>query len=161
VRVAPVVSGDHRLRERLRGTFAPLARASESPMAMACLRLVTFRPPRVVRDPRFRRRMALLTIDPALVPYFRRLADFLRPVLARLLVRLLMRLLVRAVVRLVVRLAVRFVVRLAVRRRAPERAVVRARFRVDVVRFRPVLRDDFRALFRVLVRAAMRTSPER
>jgi hypothetical protein len=35
---------------RLRGTFAPLLRASDRPMAMACLRLLTFRPDRPLRS---------------------------------------------------------------------------------------------------------------
>jgi len=57
--------GDFRLRElrRLRfgfgGTFAPCFRASESPMATACVRLVTFRPLRpLLSVPRLRRRIA-------------------------------------------------------------------------------------------------------
>src|ERR1700687_3739221 len=63
-----------------RGTLAPFLRASESPMAMACLRLFT-RPPlpplpeRSV--PRFLRRIALATVLPAALPYLR-----LEPVLA-------------------------------------------------------------------------------
>lgn len=56
------------------GTFAPFSRASDSPMAMACFRLLTvpplpFFPERSV--PRFMRRMALATDFPALFPYLR------------------------------------------------------------------------------------------
>src|SRR5205823_14844308 len=56
------------------GTLAPFFRASESPMAMACFRLLT-RPPlpplpeRSV--PRFFRRIALATVLPAALPYLR------------------------------------------------------------------------------------------
>lgn len=62
------------------GTLAPFFRASERPMAMACLRLVTLPPlpPFPERSlPRFSRRMALATLFPAALPYFRVL-DFLR-----------------------------------------------------------------------------------
>lgn len=59
---------------RLRGTLAPFFRASESPIAIACFRLVT-RPPRPPlperRVPRFSRRMALSTLLPAALPYLR------------------------------------------------------------------------------------------
>jgi hypothetical protein len=64
---------------RLDGTFAPFSRASASPIAIACLRLVTVPPcPALPRFsvPRFRRSIALLTDFPALRPY-------LRPPLAR------------------------------------------------------------------------------
>lgn len=45
---------DQLRRPRLAGTFAPLRRASESPMAMACLGLVTFLPEAPDRSsPRF------------------------------------------------------------------------------------------------------------
>jgi hypothetical protein len=44
-----------------RGTFAPFFRASESPMAIACLRLFTFLPLPLFSVPRFRRRIALPT----------------------------------------------------------------------------------------------------
>ena len=56
---------------RARGTFAPLRRASDNPIAMACLRLVTRLPDRPDRsDPRLRSRMARATICDALRPYF-------------------------------------------------------------------------------------------
>src|SRR2546423_15301042 len=58
----------------LRGTLAPFARASDSPMAIACLRLFTFPPlpPRPERSvPFFRRRIALSTRLLADFPYFR------------------------------------------------------------------------------------------
>jgi hypothetical protein len=58
-----------RLRDRLRGTFAPLLRASLKPIAMACLRLVTRRPELLFNVPRFRRCIADLTRRPALLPY--------------------------------------------------------------------------------------------
>ena len=55
---------------RLRGTFAPERRASDSPMAMACLRLVTFRPERPLRSvPALRSCRARFTFAPALRPY--------------------------------------------------------------------------------------------
>jgi hypothetical protein len=45
-----------------RGTLAPARRASESPMAIACLRLVTFFPERpLFKVPRLRSCIALLT----------------------------------------------------------------------------------------------------
>jgi hypothetical protein len=56
----------------LAGTFFPAARASESPMAMACLRLFTFfleRPDRNV--PVFRSCITFLTVEPTLRPYLR------------------------------------------------------------------------------------------
>jgi hypothetical protein len=64
---------------RFDGTFAPFSRASDSPIAIACLRLVTVPPcPALPRFsvPAFRRCIALLTDFPALRPY-------LRPPLAR------------------------------------------------------------------------------
>jgi hypothetical protein len=64
-----------------RGTLAPFFRASESPIAMACLRLVTlppFPPGPERKVPRFFRRMALSTVFPAALPYFRR-DDFFFP----------------------------------------------------------------------------------
>jgi hypothetical protein len=58
----------------LRGTFAPFSRASDSPIAMACLRLLTVPPlppfP-LLRVPRLRRFIALFTLLPAASPYFR------------------------------------------------------------------------------------------
>jgi hypothetical protein len=57
------------------GTFAPFFRASESPIAIACSRLFTLPPwpdfPRR-RVPRLRRRIALLTLLLAPLPYRRR-----------------------------------------------------------------------------------------
>jgi hypothetical protein len=50
------------------GTFAPFSRASESPIAMACLRLLTFLPLLLFNVPRLRRRMALLTVFFAPLP---------------------------------------------------------------------------------------------
>jgi hypothetical protein len=64
---------------RLRGTFAPFFRASESPIAMACLRLFTVPPlpPRpLLRVPFFRRRIALSTRFDADFPYRRPLDRF-------------------------------------------------------------------------------------
>src|SRR5438445_3005045 len=53
------------------GTFAPDLRASESPMAMACLRLVTFFPDRPDFSlPCFFSRIARSTFSPAFLPYF-------------------------------------------------------------------------------------------
>ena len=66
----------------LRGTFAPFFRASDSPIAIACLRLLTLppRPPFPRRSvPLFRWRIALSTPLLAPLPY-RRLLD-LREVL--------------------------------------------------------------------------------
>ena len=56
---------------RLRGTFAPFERASESPIAIACLRLFTFRPLPLLRVPFLRRRIALPTRFDAAFPYLR------------------------------------------------------------------------------------------
>src|ERR1700740_3304167 len=56
------------------GTLAPFLRASESPMAIACLRLLTLPPlpPRPdFRVPRFFLRIALATRLPAAFPYLR------------------------------------------------------------------------------------------
>ena len=61
------------------GTLAPFLRASDSPMAMACFRLLTLPPlpPLPERSvPRFLRRIALFTVLPAALPYLRR-PDFL------------------------------------------------------------------------------------
>src|SRR5262245_29479822 len=58
------------LRRRF-GTFAPERRASESPIAIACLRLVTFRPERPLRSvPRLRSRMTFSTFFDAFLLYF-------------------------------------------------------------------------------------------
>jgi hypothetical protein len=48
-------------RELFFGTFAPFSRASESPIAIACLRLFTFFPEPLLSVPRFFLRMALST----------------------------------------------------------------------------------------------------
>jgi hypothetical protein len=59
---------------RLLGTFAPFSRASERPIAIACLRLETLPPwPALPRFsvPLLRRRIALSTDLPAALPYFR------------------------------------------------------------------------------------------
>src|SRR5579864_3367336 len=56
------------------GTMAPFLRASERPIAIACLRLVTLPPlpPRPERRvPRFLRRRALATVFPAALLYLR------------------------------------------------------------------------------------------
>ncbi len=53
--------------ERL-GTFAPFSRASFRPIAIACFRLLTFRPLPLFSGPRLRRRIALSTDLPALRP---------------------------------------------------------------------------------------------
>jgi hypothetical protein len=64
---------------RLRGTFAPFARASERPIAMACLRLFTvppFPPGPLFSVPFFFRRIALSTRFDAAFPYLRPLDRF-------------------------------------------------------------------------------------
>jgi hypothetical protein len=72
------------LREELLlrfGTLAPFFRASESPIAIACLRLFTFPPwPLLPRFnvPCLRRRIALSTLFCARRPYFRPPLDFRR-----------------------------------------------------------------------------------
>ncbi|HEY8310667.1 MAG TPA: hypothetical protein VIG47_08925, partial [Gemmatimonadaceae bacterium] len=55
---------------RLRGVFSPFSLASLIPIAIACLRLVTLRPPRVLSVPCLRRRIALPTVALALLLYF-------------------------------------------------------------------------------------------
>ncbi len=59
-------------RARFRGgTFAPARRASDSPIAIACLRLVTFLPDRPLRScPCLRSRITLATFRDAFLPYF-------------------------------------------------------------------------------------------
>jgi len=53
------------------GTFPPSRRASDNPMAMACLRLVTLRPELPLRNvPSLRSCIARLTFACALLPYF-------------------------------------------------------------------------------------------
>src|SRR5688572_16404959 len=55
----------------LRGTFAPALRACDNPIAMACLRLLTFLPERpLVSVPRFRSCIAFSTFSEAFLPYF-------------------------------------------------------------------------------------------
>lgn len=54
------------------GTFAPSRRASDRPIAIACLRLVTFFPERPERSPpRFISCIARWTFFPAFLPYLR------------------------------------------------------------------------------------------
>jgi hypothetical protein len=56
---------------RFGATFAPERRASESPIAIACLRVVTLRPERPERSwPRFISCIAAPTLRPAFFPYF-------------------------------------------------------------------------------------------
>jgi hypothetical protein len=57
------------------GTFAPFLRASDKPIAIACLRLFTVPPLPDFSVPDFLRRMALLTLLAAASPYLRPL-DF-------------------------------------------------------------------------------------
>src|SRR5882762_7951687 len=62
------------------GTLAPFSRASDNPIAIACLRLVTLPPLPALperRVPFFLRRMALATVLPAALPYL--LPDFFLP----------------------------------------------------------------------------------
>lgn len=61
------------------GTFAPALRASDSPIAIACFRLVTFLPLRPLFSfPRFMARISVATLLPAAGEYFR--VDFFLPV---------------------------------------------------------------------------------
>src|SRR5690349_873362 len=56
---------------RLRGTFAPALRASDSPIAIACFRLFTFLPERpLLSVPSLRSCIARLTLLDAFFPYF-------------------------------------------------------------------------------------------
>jgi hypothetical protein len=57
------------LRDDFRGTFAPFFLASLSPMAIACLRLVTRRPEPLFRVPFLRRSIADFTVLDADFPY--------------------------------------------------------------------------------------------
>lgn len=52
------------------GTFAPFSLASDNPIAIACLRLVTFFPVPVFSDPSFFLCMARFTLPPAPFEYF-------------------------------------------------------------------------------------------
>ena len=57
--------------EGLRGTFPPALRACERPIAIACLRLLTFLPDLPLFSvPRFRSCIAFLTLLFALLPVF-------------------------------------------------------------------------------------------
>ncbi|HLA14110.1 MAG TPA: hypothetical protein VJZ25_03725, partial [Gemmatimonadaceae bacterium] len=67
-----------------RGTLAPFFRASDSPIAIACLRLFTFRPLPDLRVPFLRRRIALSTVFDAAGPYLRLREDFFVAILALL-----------------------------------------------------------------------------
>jgi hypothetical protein len=61
---------------RLAGTFAPERRASDKPIAIACLRLVTFLPELPLRSvPDLRSSIARLTLAPARFPYFLAIAS--------------------------------------------------------------------------------------
>ena len=64
------------LREDLfRGTLPPSLRACDSPIAIACLRLLTFLPDRpLFNAPLFRSRIARLTFWDAFLPYLAMLA---------------------------------------------------------------------------------------
>ena len=65
------------LPPRLRGTLAPFLRASDKPIAIACLRLFTVFP--LLPDfnvPFLRRRIALSTRFDAALPYLRLPPDF-------------------------------------------------------------------------------------
>ena len=65
------------MRLRLAGTLAPPRRASLSPIAMACLRLLTLRLDRPERSwPRYISCIARPTFLEAAVPYLRREAFF-------------------------------------------------------------------------------------
>jgi hypothetical protein len=55
---------------RFRGTLAPDFLASESPIATACFRLVTFRPALVFKLPRFFSCIAFATFRDAAVCFF-------------------------------------------------------------------------------------------
>ena len=62
---------DLRFRAPLRGgTFAPLLLASLNAIAIACLRLLTFRPELLFSVPRLRRRIVDSTFFEADLPYF-------------------------------------------------------------------------------------------
>jgi len=64
-----------------RGTLAPFFRASDSPIAIACLRLFTVRPLPDLRVPFLRRRIALATRLDAAGPYLRLPEDFFAAIL--------------------------------------------------------------------------------
>jgi len=61
---------DDRREDDLRGTLPPARRAWERPIAIACLRLVTFFPERPLRSvPRLRSCIAFSTFSDAFFPY--------------------------------------------------------------------------------------------
>src|SRR5215471_7679833 len=61
---------DFLLDDFLRGTFAPDRRASDKPIAIACLRLFTFLPERPLFNvPALRSCIACFTFSPAFLPY--------------------------------------------------------------------------------------------
>src|SRR5262245_14210610 len=67
---------------RFRGTLPPARRASASPIAIACLRLVTFLPELPLRSvPRFRSRITFSTFCEAFLPYLRPPRFFAIPLL--------------------------------------------------------------------------------
>src|SRR5688572_14106991 len=67
---ADFLAGDF-FADFLRGTLPPASRASDRPMAMACFRLLTFRPePPLLSLPSFISCMARPTFSDALRPYF-------------------------------------------------------------------------------------------
>jgi hypothetical protein len=69
------------------GTFLPLARASESPIAMACLRLFTVLPERpLFKVPALRFFIARSTSAEAFLEYFRAMDDL--PVVGKIIVAL-------------------------------------------------------------------------
>jgi hypothetical protein len=75
----------------LRGTFAPFSRASESPIAIACLRLVTFFPLRPdLSVPFFFLFIADSTRLPAAFPYFLPPDDFRAAIVRSLLMWVVM-----------------------------------------------------------------------
>jgi len=66
------------------GTFAPFSRASLNPIAIACLRLRTFRPDPLLRVPFFFRCMADFTRLPAAFPYLAMRRHYAKRVLERI-----------------------------------------------------------------------------
>ncbi len=63
---------DFFLEDFFRGTFLPSRRASDNPIAIACLRLLTLRPERPLRNvPALRFRIARPTLADAFLEYFR------------------------------------------------------------------------------------------
>lgn len=118
-------------------------------MAIACFRLVTFRPLPDFSVPRLVRRTAVRTLSPAALPYLRRLDVFRADVDFRAVPAVL----ARAVV---VRAAARGVVRVV------RRVVLRRDVLAVVLRRVDARTDDFRTDFlAAALRAAMRTSPVR